>query len=137
MSRTISVTFSLIRLVFCFQFNCGYEKKYNLLLVYFAVLLKKKTFKNDVEAYKNICSVMRPTIWGHKKLKWIMFYIQHELRIDLSPSDYHLIRTLENSMNPNQFHNKQDIKSHLNVFNYNKTLAFYSHGIIQLMKRLE
>lgn len=35
---------------------------------------------------------------------------------DLAPTDYHLFRSLQNSMDGKQFENEQDIKNHLDQF---------------------
>lgn len=56
---------------------------------------------------------------------------------DLAPSDYHLFRSLQNSMNGKKFQKEEDIKNHLDQFFNNKPQTFYEHGIMQLVERWE
>lgn len=54
---------------------------------------------------------------------------------DLAPSDYHLFRSLQNSLGGKRFENEQGVREHLDHFFANKPQTFYEHGIIQLMER--
>ena len=53
----------------------------------------------------------------------------------LTPSDYFLFRSLENSLNGKNFNNDDDIKSYLIQFFANKNQKFYERGIMMLPER--
>ena len=53
---------------------------------------------------------------------------------DLAPSDYHLFRSLQNSLNGKTFDKDEDIKSHLLQFFAAKGQNFYERGIMHLRK---
>ncbi|CAK9825768.1 Mariner Mos1 transposase [Anthophora retusa] len=54
---------------------------------------------------------------------------------DLAPSDYHLFRSLQNSLNGKNFTNDDDVKWHLLQFFANKHEKFYERGIMKLPER--
>lgn len=54
---------------------------------------------------------------------------------DLAPSDYHLFRSLQNSLNGVTLSSKEDCEKHLNFFFENKPQKFYSDGIMVLPKK--
>lgn len=54
---------------------------------------------------------------------------------DLAPSDYHLFRNLQNSLNGKTFTNDDDLKSHLVQFFADKDQKFYERGIMKLPER--
>ena len=54
---------------------------------------------------------------------------------DLAPSDYFLLRSLQNSLNDKNFNNDDDIKSYLIQFFANKNRKFYERGIMMLPER--
>jgi len=54
---------------------------------------------------------------------------------DLAPSDYHLFRSLQNSLNGKTFTNDDDLKSHLVQFFADKDQKFYERGIMKLQER--
>lgn len=54
---------------------------------------------------------------------------------DLAPSDYHLFRPLQNSLNGRTFDKDEDIKSHLLQFFADKDQNFYERGIMNLKER--
>lgn len=54
---------------------------------------------------------------------------------DLAPSDYHLFRSLQNSLNGKTFDKDEDIKSHLLQFFAAKGQNFYERGIMNLKER--
>lgn len=54
---------------------------------------------------------------------------------DLAPSDYHLFRSLQNSLNGKSFAHVEAIKLHLDQFFNNKTQAFYEQGIMNMPER--
>lgn len=54
---------------------------------------------------------------------------------DLAPSDYHLFRSLQNSLNGKTFDKDEDIKSHLLQFFADKGQKFYERGIMNLQER--
>lgn len=54
---------------------------------------------------------------------------------DLSPSDYHLLPNLQNSLNSKTFSNYDDLNSHLVQFFANKEQTFYERGIMKLPER--
>jgi len=54
---------------------------------------------------------------------------------DLAPSDYHLFRSLQNSLNGKTFGNDEAIKSHLVQFFADKGQKFYERGILNLPGR--
>jgi len=56
---------------------------------------------------------------------------------DLAPSDYHLFRSLQNSLNGKTFGNDEAIKSHLVQFFADKGQKFYERGIQNLPGRCQ
>ena len=54
---------------------------------------------------------------------------------DLAPSDYHLFRSLQNSLNGKSFANDEAVKSHLDQFFADKDQKFYERGILNLPER--
>ena len=54
---------------------------------------------------------------------------------DLSPSDYHLFRSLQNSSNGKTFNDDAAVKSHLVQFFAEKDQKFYERGIMKLQER--
>lgn len=54
---------------------------------------------------------------------------------DLAPSDYHLFRIIQNSLNGKIFNNDNEVKSHLILFLDSKDQKFYEHGIMTLPER--
>lgn len=54
---------------------------------------------------------------------------------DLAPSDYHLFRSLQNSLGGKSFPSLEELKSHLDQFFSQKSQDFYERGIMQLPER--
>ena len=54
---------------------------------------------------------------------------------DLAPSDYHLFRSMQKSLNGKIFNDADDVKSHLIQFFADKNQKFYEHGIMILPER--
>lgn len=54
---------------------------------------------------------------------------------DLAPTDYHLFRSLQNSLNGKTFTNEESTKRHLDWFFENKPKEFYERGIMKLVER--
>ncbi|KZC08453.1 Histone-lysine N-methyltransferase SETMAR [Dufourea novaeangliae] len=54
---------------------------------------------------------------------------------DMAPSDYHLFRSLQNSLKGKTFTNDDDLKSHLVQFFADKDQKFYERGIMKLQER--
>lgn len=54
---------------------------------------------------------------------------------DLAPSDYHLFRSLQNSLDGETFRSIEDIKNHLVWFFDNKNKSFWEKGILSLPER--
>lgn len=54
---------------------------------------------------------------------------------DLVPSDYHLFRSMQNSLNGKIFNNADDVRSHLIQFFNSKDQTFYERGIFTLLER--
>lgn len=54
---------------------------------------------------------------------------------DLAPTDYHLFRSLQNSLNGKTFNNKESVKRHLDLFFASKSPEFYERGIMSLVER--
>ncbi|KAG5309243.1 SETMR methyltransferase, partial [Pseudoatta argentina] len=54
---------------------------------------------------------------------------------DLAPSDFHLFRSLQNSLNEKSFADQTAMKTYLDQFFTSKPQTFYESGIIKLLKR--
>ena len=54
---------------------------------------------------------------------------------NLAPSDYHLFRSMQNSLNSKIFNDADDVKSHLIQFFADKNQKFCEHGIMILPER--
>ena len=54
---------------------------------------------------------------------------------DLAPSDYHLFRSLDNSLRGKTFNDDDAVKSHLTQFLAEKDQTFYERGIFKLSER--
>ncbi|KAF2347450.1 hypothetical protein FHG87_021794 [Trinorchestia longiramus] len=54
---------------------------------------------------------------------------------DLAPSDFHLFRSLQNSLNRKEFDSDEDVKSFLDIFFTNKEPTFFEQGIKNLPHR--
>lgn len=54
---------------------------------------------------------------------------------DLAPSDYHLFRFLQNSLNGFKLVSKETCKNHMSRFFYQKLQKFYSDGIMVLPEK--
>lgn len=54
---------------------------------------------------------------------------------DFAPSDYHLFRSLQNSLYGKTFMNDDDLNSFLVPFFADKDQTFYEHGIMKLRER--
>ena len=51
---------------------------------------------------------------------------------DIAPSDFHLFRSLQNSLNRKNFNSLEDCKRHLGQFFAQKDKMFWEDGIIKL-----
>ena len=51
---------------------------------------------------------------------------------DMAPSDFHLIRSLQNSPNGKNFNSLEDCKRHLEQFFAQKDKKFWEDGIVKL-----
>jgi histone-lysine N-methyltransferase SETMAR len=56
---------------------------------------------------------------------------------DLSPTDYHLFRSLSNHMRGKKFENDQQLEEELKTFFELKSPTFYKSGIFDLPRRWE
>ena len=54
---------------------------------------------------------------------------------DLAPSDYHLFRSLQNSLNGKSFADQTAVKTNLDRFFASKPQTFYESGIMKLLER--
>ena len=54
---------------------------------------------------------------------------------DLAPSDFHLFRSLQNSLNGKNYQSLEDIKIHLDEFFQSKDETFWRNGIMKLPER--
>ncbi|EZA51417.1 Histone-lysine N-methyltransferase SETMAR [Ooceraea biroi] len=54
---------------------------------------------------------------------------------DIAPSDFHLFRSLQNSLSGKNFNSLIDIKNHLEEFFAEKPKKFWENGIFQLRER--
>lgn len=54
---------------------------------------------------------------------------------DIAPSDFHLFRSLQNSLNGKKFSSLDDIKNHLEIFFAGKPEKFWKDGIFNLRER--
>jgi len=69
------------------------------------------------------------------ELDWeVMLHPPYNL--DLATSDYHLFRSLQNSLNDKTFTNDDDMKLHLVQFFADKNQKFYERGIIKVAKKM-
>jgi len=55
--------------------------------------------------------------------------------LDLAPSDFHLFRSLQNSLNGKTFASEDLIKQHIDKFLAEKDGKFYEYGIMKLLGR--
>ena len=55
--------------------------------------------------------------------------------LDIAPSDYHLFRPLQNSLNGKTFNDDEAVKSDLVQFFADKDQKFYERGIMKLPER--
>ena len=68
------------------------------------------------------------------ELGWeVMPYPPYSL--DLAPSDYHLLRSLQNHLNDKTFDSNEAVKNELVQFFTSKNQTFYESGIMKLTKR--
>ena len=51
---------------------------------------------------------------------------------DIEPSDFHLFRSLQNSLNGKNFNSREDCKRHLEQFLAQKDKKFWEDGIVKL-----
>ena len=56
---------------------------------------------------------------------------------DIAPSDFHLFRSLQNSLNGKNFNSLQDCKRHLVQFFAQKDKKFWEDGIMKLPEKLQ
>ena len=54
---------------------------------------------------------------------------------DIAPSDFHLFRSLQNSLNGKNFHSLEDCKRHLEEFFAQKDKKFWEDGIMELPEK--
>ena len=54
---------------------------------------------------------------------------------DLAPTDYHLFRSLQNSLSGKTFIDEDSVKRHIDCFFDSKPQEFYKHGIMTLVER--
>ena len=54
---------------------------------------------------------------------------------DIAPSDFHLFRCLQNSLNGKNFHSLEDCKRHLEQFFAQKDKKFCKDGIMKLPEK--
>ena len=54
---------------------------------------------------------------------------------DLSPSDFHLFRSLQNSLNGENFGGLESLRQHSNAFSASKSEAFFRKGLMSLPER--
>jgi len=55
--------------------------------------------------------------------------------LDLAPSDYHLFRSLQNSLNGKNFNSLEACKNHLKQFIVQKDVKFWMNGIVKLPQK--
>ena len=71
-------------------------------------------------------------IWSLAKNYWNLGWPYSP---DLAPSDYHLFRSIQDSLNGKIFNDTNDVKSYLIQFFAGKNQKFYVHGIMILPER--
>ena len=54
---------------------------------------------------------------------------------DIAPSDFHLFRSLQDSLNGKNFYSLEDCKSHLELFFAQKDKEFWEDGIMKLPEK--
>ena len=54
---------------------------------------------------------------------------------DTAPSDFHLFRSFQNSLNGKNFHSLEDCKRHLELFFAQKDKKFWENGIMKLPEK--
>ena len=71
-------------------------------------------------------------IWSLAKNYWNLGWPYSP---DLAPSDYHLFRSIQDSLNGKIFNDTNDVKSYLIQIFAGKNQKFYVHGIMILPER--
>lgn len=80
--------------------------------------------------------ISRPTIDKILSFDWEI--MQHPAYSpDIAPSDYHLFRSLQNSMNGIRFTNRADVEAHVTAFLASKPQEFFRKGIQKLVENWE
>ena len=80
--------------------------------------------------------VAQQTLRKMKELKWEI--LQHPpYPPDIAPSDFHLFRSLQNSLNGKNFNSVEAVENYLTNFFQEKPSSFYRNGIDKLVERWE
>ena len=80
--------------------------------------------------------VAQQTLRKLKELKWEI--LQHPpYSPDISPSDFHLFRSLQNSLNGKNLNSVEAVENYLTNFFQEKPSSFYKNGIDKLVERWE
>ena len=93
------------------------------------IVKKKKCFITIMRDYAQVWSL------GKNCCNIVGMYYHNHRSSDLAPSDFHLFRSLQNSLNDKTFASEDLIKQHLDKFLAEKDGKFYERDIMKLPGR--
>ena len=101
-----------------------------------AIREKRPVLANRKGNHDNARPHVQQTLRKLKELKWEI--LQHPpYSPDISPSDFHLFRSLQNSLNGKNLNSVEAVKNYLTNIFQEKPSSFYKNGIDKLVERWE